>query len=401
MAGEDLKNPLEISDEEIANMEFPTELSDKEDDSEGVGENEVENEETTSSDDPEEQENDEEDLSDESTDDDANEDTDEEDNEDEEDPQDSSDEDVPEDKKEEELEDLEEEPSKDESTNSDSEKAKFYDEIMKPFKANGRMMQLKDVEEVRTFLAMGAGFYKKMAAMKPGLKILKMLENNGLMDESKLNHLIDIHKKDPNAISKLIKDSNIDPMDIDVEKSKDYKPSNNRVTDEEIELDNVLNDIKDTETYQATIDVIQNKLDEKSKELLVSNPASIRTINDHIQSGVYDQIMSIVDKDRALGRLAGLSDIEAYMRVGMDLQARQAAKQQSNQQQTETRVTASSANGKPNTSKNKDESLRKSRKRAASTTKSTTGKKLSPDFNPLEMSDEEIEKIDDISKFYL
>lgn len=122
---------------------------------------------------------------------------------------------------------------------------KLYNELLSPFRANGKEIQIDKVEDARRLMQMGANYNKKMAALKPHLKTLKLLENNGLLDEQKLSFYIDIEQKKPEAIAKLLKDSNIDPLDFDLEKN-DYKASTYTVDDREIELDTVLDELKDS-----------------------------------------------------------------------------------------------------------------------------------------------------------
>ena len=196
-----------------------------------------------------------------------------------------------------------------------------YEKILKPFKANGKEIKVDSVDEAIQLMQMGANYSKKMASLKPGLKVLRMLEDNGLMDEAKLSFLIDLEKRKPQAINKLVKDSGIDPLDIDVNDSTEYKPSSYTVDDKELELDAVLEEISSTSAYGRTIDVVSNKWDATSKKVLLSNPTIIKVINEHIEQGIYDQITSVIDKERMLGRLTGLSDLEAYKEVGDALHA--------------------------------------------------------------------------------
>lgn len=70
-----------------------------------------------------------------------------------------------------------------------------YKRILAPFKANGKEVEVKSVDDAITLMQMGANYQKKMAALKPNLKILKILENNGLLDEGKLSFLIDLDKR--------------------------------------------------------------------------------------------------------------------------------------------------------------------------------------------------------------
>src|SRR5690606_21653948 len=82
-----------------------------------------------------------------------------------------------------------EDTAKDNQVTPDYEK--LYKEIMKPFKANGREIKLNSPEEVITLMQKGANYTKKMQALQPHLKIVRMLENNQLLDEGKLSQLID------------------------------------------------------------------------------------------------------------------------------------------------------------------------------------------------------------------
>jgi len=260
-----------------------------------------------------------------------------------------------------------------------------YDRLIAPFRANGKDIQVHSVDDAITLMQQGANYNKKMAGLKPNLKLMKMLENNELLDENKLSFLIDLNKKNPEAVQKFIKDSGIDPLDIDTEKATEYTPNTYTVDDNEVELDTVLDNIRDTQSFNETIDVISNKWDASSKGVLLKDPKIIAVINEQIGNGIYGQINGVVENERMLGRLEGLSDLEAYKKVGDAIQsvggfANQQPTNQQNEQPTNT------------ANKVQDDPKLKDRKRAASSTKSKANKKVAADFNPLSMSDEEFEK---------
>ncbi len=256
-----------------------------------------------------------------------------------------------------------------------------YEEVFKPFKANGKEMKVDNVDDVRQLMQMGANYNKKMAALKPSLKLMKMLENNGLLDESKLGYLIDLDKKNPDAVKKLIKEAGIDPLDIDINEENSYKPNTYNVNDKEIELDAVLSEIKETDTFNSTIDIIGNKWDESSKLVLLDNPGLIKVINQHVGNGVYETITNEVERLRVLGKLEGMSDIDAYKAVGDVMYAPRA-----NAPMASTTIKSTSK------ATNKEDPRLNDKRKAASTTKSVASN-VKPNFNPLAMSDEEFEKI--------
>lgn len=265
-----------------------------------------------------------------------------------------------------------------------------YEKILAPFKANGKEMKVDSIDDAIQLMKMGANYNKKMAAIKPNLKILKTLEKHKLLDENKLSYLIDLDKKDPKAINKLIKESGIDPLDIDVNSDAEYEPKTYTVDDKEVELDSVLEEIQDTPSYNQTIDIIGNKWDASSRQILVNNPSVIKTINEHVQNGMYAQIQQVIEKERMLGRLVGLTDIEAYKQVGDYLDA-QGAFNHLNQQSNKQAVKPEPMIKRP-TSKSPDPKL-KERKKAASPTKSAPSNNTANDFNPLSMPDDEFEKM--------
>jgi hypothetical protein len=267
-----------------------------------------------------------------------------------------------------------------------------YKRLLAPFKANGRDIQVKSVDEAVTLMQMGANYNKKMAALKPNLKLMKLLENNGLMSEEKIGFLIDLDKKNPAAINKLVKDSGIDPMDLDADKASAYRQTSYTVDDREIELDTVLDELQGSAAYTRTLDVVSTKWDAASKQVIAGAPQLLKVINDHIASGIYDVISKEVENERMFGRLSGLSDIEAYRRIGDQLHARGAFNhlvQGSSQPQGQP-AKGTVVSPKPKTV---DDDKRNAKKRAASSTKPVVSNTDNQDFNPLALSDEEFSKL--------
>ena len=266
-----------------------------------------------------------------------------------------------------------------------------YEKLLAPFKANGREVQVQSVDDAITLMQMGANYNKKMAALKPNLKLMKLLENNGFLDEEKIGFLIDLGKKDPAAINKLVKDSGIDPMDLSAEKASAYKQTAYAVDDKELELDTVLEEIKPSATYTRTLDVVSNKWDAASKQHIANNPQLLKVINSHMEAGIYDQISKELESERLFGRLNGLSDLEAYRKVGDAIHARGGFNPVAPAGAPEKPTAAAPAISAPKPSKAEQDKLNEKR-RAASSTKPAAPAVKPKDFNPLAMSDEEFSK---------
>jgi len=262
-----------------------------------------------------------------------------------------------------------------------------YKRITSPFKASKRMMQVDNVDDAIALMQKGADYHNKMKTIAPHLKMVSMLEKEGLLDQAKLNNLIDISKKDPKAIAQLIKDSGIDPLDIDTDEEVGYKPTNYGISDKEFQINQAIDDIRDTPSFDKTINVLAKEWDDESKKLISDNPAIIGIINDHIYNGVFDKVQSVMDTERALGRLQ-IPDVEAYRQVAEHLFKSGAIVQ-------EGQVNQSPNASVPKTKARDDVAIKQKRKAAASTKKTTTKNSTVPP-NYLNMKDEEFMKLVDV-----
>jgi hypothetical protein len=262
-----------------------------------------------------------------------------------------------------------------------------YKRIMSPFKASKRMMKVDNVDDAISLMQKGADYNQKMQALNPNLKIVSMLEKEGLLDAAKLNNLIDLSKKNPKAIAKLIKDSGIDPLDIDTDEEVDYKPTDYGVSDTEFKINQALDGIKDSPSFDKTLNVLSKEWDNESKKLISENPEIIGIINDHVYNGVYDKVQSIIDSERAVGRLANVPDVVAYRQVAEYLQHQGSIVNEGHgNQQPQASV--------PQTKANEVDTAKLNQKRkAAGSTKKTTSKKTSSTPDYLKMTDDEFMKL--------
>jgi len=281
------------------------------------------------------------------------------------------------------------EASQEDSKESDVESKEIdykaeYERLVAPFKASHRQVQVANVDDALNLMRQGVDYTKKMQGLKPNLKLMKMLQNNELLDEEKINYMIDLSKHNPEAVQKYLKESGLDPLDINTEEESNYKPSNYQVTDKEVELDAALDNIRDTPAFQDTINIITKQLDSSSKTVLTEAPQLIETINSHVESGMYQQVMSVVENERMLGRLQGMNDLEAYKHVGDVIQANGGFNQQAPQQPV--------AQQQPTSQSVQQEKQRTQARKSASPTKGTKAGSQKAQFDPMKMDDDEFMK---------
>lgn len=278
-----------------------------------------------------------------------------------------------------------------EETSTDTNYKETYEKIFAPFKANGHEIKVDSPDDVIRLMQMGANYNQKMQALKPSLKTLKMLERHNMLDESKLALLIEAGNGDINAIQQLLKDNKVDPMDLDTNDELDYKPKVEPVSDREYDLSEVMDSIKDSPHYEKTLRIVTKQWDTDSKQIVVNEPHLLRTINQHIESGMYDIVQAEMVKQRALGRLDGVSDIVAYKQIGDTLDEQGAFDHLASYGGSTTSNQRQPVATKPRVPK--QQATDNTKRKAASPTKKTSSTSKRPaDFNPLEMSDEEFEK---------
>lgn len=214
------------------------------------------------------------------------------------------------------------EKDKDEDSKT-SEYESFYKRVMAPFKANGKTIQVESVDEVIALMQMGANYTKKMQSIQRDKKFLLMLEQNGLLDENKLSFYIDLEKKNPDAIKKFLKDTNVDPVDIDTSGEVNYKSGSHTVTDQEVNLHTAIEDLNSMEGGKETLQSINDTWDPASKKALWDNPQLLAIIHAQRGNGIYARISGEIDRRKVLGQVGPNEPfLQAYKTIGDELAAR-------------------------------------------------------------------------------
>lgn len=219
----------------------------------------------------------------------------------------------------------EKQPAAPEKTASEYEA--FYKQVMAPFKANGKLIQLQSADEAIALMQMGANYTKKMQSIQQHKKYLMMLENNGLLDENKLSLLIDLDKKNPEAIKKYLKDANIDPIDVDTSGEVNYKSGSHAVTDQEAALDSAIKELNSMPGGKETLQSIHASWDSASKKVLWDNPDLLTVIHSQRENGIYAHICAEMERRKTIGQISpNTSFLQAYKTIGDELSAQGAFK---------------------------------------------------------------------------
>ena len=282
--------------------------------------------------------------------------------------------------------------------------AGFYDQVMKPFKANGREIKLRNPDEAIRLMQMGAGYGRKLQDMQPHLKTLRMLEKNNLLDEGKLSYLIDLDQKNPEAIKKLIKDAGIDPLDINMDDNPNYRPTNHSVSDTEVAFSEALKDVATQPGGRETIQQINSTWDKTSKEAIWAQPELLRIIQSQKENGLFDQISAEMERKKVLGEIAPNTPfLEAYKIAGDALASSNSLILPGSEQQPEPKPANATPAAQPKVDPNAGRVLgtraaapksgvSPNDKAKAAASPQSSSRKAKETVNPLDMADDEFLK---------
>lgn len=234
-----------------------------------------------------------------------------------EDTSDSEEEESPEDT-EEVSEDTEDDSEDEDDSEEELDYKASYKALMEPLKVSGKEVKIRSMKDLRSLASMGIDYSRKMHDVKPLRAIGETLTEaglykDGIVDEEKLTRLVDIQNGNKEAIAQLLVEHGIDPLDdLDVD-NVNYQ-SRPMVSQDSIALKEVEQELVSRGSVDSVIDRV-SKMDKQSKQFFEKSPAALLNLEQDIKNGVYDEVMSTIQYERTLGRLNGVSDIDAYIQL--------------------------------------------------------------------------------------
>lgn len=188
-----------------------------------------------------------------------------------------------------------------------------------PIKAAGKEITVLNADEAISLIQKGVGFHSKLNKLQPDLKFVEMLRNNGLLDEAKLSLLIDAQAGKPGAIKKLLDSAKLDPLTLDSAEASTYAPSDHRVSDNQVQFQSVVNDLRDS-TSGAQLLIDAQGWDQNSKAEIYKTPDVLTMLAHQKESGRYDKIKAQVDREKLLGNIPPTEGfLVSYARVGQQM----------------------------------------------------------------------------------
>lgn len=204
--------------------------------------------------------------------------------------------------------------------------AEFRQLVTASFRANHQDVQVDNPDDIRKLMQFGMNYHKKMGELAPHRKILKSLEQNGLLEADKINFAIDLLKGDKAAVAKFLKDQSIDTYELPDLEETPYQSKNYLPSDERVAFDEKTQELQNSEAGQRVLSYIKN-LDQESFFEVYSNPVILDNLQRHAEIGLMNDTLAILEKEYALGNVpANIKPIDAYAHVAEQLQSQNPSK---------------------------------------------------------------------------
>lgn len=221
--------------------------------------------------------------------------------------------------------------TEEQSENTELSAEEFRELLTKPFKASGREVVFKDPQDILRLMQQGFDYQKKMAGFKPQKRIIKTLEQHGLLDEAKLNQLIELSQGKPEAVAQFLKDHKIDTYELPDVEEKPHQYGNYMVDDQRIDFEEKVNELRGSQYGNAVLSFV-NSLPDEDFATIFSNQSILDDLTFHAQSGLLDDALNQLAADRAVGKVpSDMSALDAYNAISSYLYQQNQAKYNPNQ----------------------------------------------------------------------
>lgn len=201
----------------------------------------------------------------------------------------------------------------------------FYEKVaMAKFTANGREVEgFKNPDDLIRAQQMLHGYSDKMKVFKEYKPFIKTLEERGITaDPEKFKLAMSLLDGDPEAIKKVLKDKNIDPLELDLEDIK-YVPKVKLPSDAQLLIEETYEQAENLGVGNKFNRVISKDWDLPSLQEFVSNGAVRADLLQHLKDGTYDIVQNEIKRMELLdstGVLDGMNSVEKYRAAIANLQ---------------------------------------------------------------------------------
>ena len=209
------------------------------------------------------------------------------------------------------------------------------------------------------------------------------------MSDEDLAEMLDFKKRNPEVIKKALKEANIDPLELDMDKVN-YVPQVQMISDSEYDFRETVDELSKDVKFNDTRQLILSGLDTKSKELALTDTRVLKALHQEVVSGRIEQIQAKALELRTFGSVdSSITDLELYATIARQMDQNSSTITQSNPSAVSAQVVSNTQTKQ--VTKEPNPELEDKRARAGIQTKPQS--KVVKKYDPTKLSDDEFLKL--------
>lgn len=184
----------------------------------------------------------------------------------------------------------------------------------------------------------GMNYTQKMQELAPLRKSMSIVSSNDISEEQ-LNLLVEVQKGNKEALSKLIDNSGIDPLELDDKVDTNYTPADYSKEEMDVDMEMATKEILADKDYGEIVQNAVTTMPGDMYDAIKTNSSNLRALHEDVKAGIYQEVMPEVMK---LQTLYGIKEptMDTYLKVANQLMERKQAETPSPVQEEEVKTKA-------------------------------------------------------------
>jgi len=272
-----------------------------------------------------------------------------------------------------------------------------------------------DPEKILKAQQASGGLSKKFEAIKGTRTVVDPLKKRGLLqDTERFDLLMKVNDGDPEAIKELLKQTKVDPMELDMDEIK-YERTPEASTEVDLMFKDALEIGEQYGVKDKIADVVLSQWDDGAKQEFFSDSSKANAISaalaEQMSNGIYDRVMAVAEQLKSIdveGRYTNLNSIDMYNEasktVNVQIAEEKAAEESAKKADTidKSKVEAEKAKLKQKREKEeyeakakaKEDKVNKARREATNNSKAKHKTTVTKKYDPLALEGDELDEFE-------
>jgi hypothetical protein len=202
-------------------------------------------------------------------------------------------------------------------------------------------IEVNDINELQTIASKALKDKTKYDRYKDDISLVQGIKEQGLSEQD-LYLLVEAKKGNRQALAKLLKETNVDPYDIDIddEEVDNYQPNEYKSDPRIVETKAIIDNLKtNQEVFTKFNNLLTNDFDEQSRTKAFEDPQLLEFIGESINSGLYEKLAPNYMKKKLLGQDSISAYISAYDEFMKSVQNQEKTKIETQAKQNNVKAT--------------------------------------------------------------